>query len=200
MGDSQCGAVGDRRDLGDHVSAVVPPVDAGELGRGDHRGWSRNRDICVDQDQRGAAVHAAVEEDDRACSRQTASRRRSSLAASRRIASGAPSAASCAKRQPILNCSTTSPRSATPSSMAFEPGRCRRVGLHRSRDGRELGDLPERIAVSVVTAACFARIASAELSRGRAGSASTTPRSPPPHCDTTPRSSLRTPISRPSMS
>lgn len=33
--------------------------------------------------------------------------------------------------------------------------------------GRELGDLPERIAVSVVNAACFARIASAELSRGR---------------------------------
>lgn len=33
--------------------------------------------------------------------------------------------------------------------------------------GRELGDLPERIAVSVVAATCFARIASAELSRGR---------------------------------
>ena len=40
-------------------------VDVAELDRGDDRGRRRDGDVGVDEEKRGAAVDAAVEEDDR---------------------------------------------------------------------------------------------------------------------------------------
>lgn len=51
---------------------------------------------------------------------------------------------------PISACSTTSPRSGAPSSTTFEPGDRRHLGVRRQETSRELGELPEEIAVSTI--------------------------------------------------
>ena len=71
LGD-RAGAAGDRGHGGDRVDPEVAPVDAGDLDRDDDRGRRRDGDVGVDEEDSGAVVDPAVEEDDRAPAPRTA--------------------------------------------------------------------------------------------------------------------------------
>lgn len=60
------GAAGDPRDLRNCVDSIVAPMDASELDRDDDGSRSRDIDVGVDEEERGAAMDAAIEEDYRA--------------------------------------------------------------------------------------------------------------------------------------